>query len=65
MGMDSGGSALKHVTSSTLMTTQEEDDEKAHLLCADGAIFHAPRGGKCTSTVLARPTQGLDISVYA
>jgi hypothetical protein len=49
----------------TLMTTQEEGDEKAHLLCADGTIFHAPKGGKITSTVLARTTHELDISVYA
>ncbi|KAI0290479.1 ATP-NAD kinase-like domain-containing protein [Russula brevipes] len=43
----------------------EEDDEKAHLLCADGAIFHAPRGGKFRSNVLARTTHDLEISVYA
>jgi hypothetical protein len=47
-----------------LMTTQEEDDEKAHLLCADGTIFHGPKGGKITSTVLARTAHELDISVY-
>lgn len=66
MGMDSGESALKHVHLPwTLTTTQEEDDEKAHLICADGTIFHATKGGKITSTVLAGTTHELDISVYA
>ncbi|KAF8497125.1 ATP-NAD kinase-like domain-containing protein [Russula emetica] len=39
----------------------EEDDEKAHLLCVDGKIFHTPKGGN----VLAWTARGLDISVYA
>jgi len=39
----------------------EEDDEKAHLLCVDGKIFHTPKGGN----VLARTARRLDISVYA
>jgi hypothetical protein len=43
------------------MPTQEEDDEKAHLLCVDGKIFHTPKGGN----VLARTARRLDISVYA
>jgi len=43
----------------------EEDDEKAHLLCADGAIFQAPKDGKVRSAVLPRTTHDLDISVYA
>jgi hypothetical protein len=56
---------MKHVTSSMLTITQEEDDEKAHLLCADGAIFNAPESGKFTSSVLGRTAHELDISVYA
>ena len=47
-----------------LITAQEEDDEKAHLLCADGAIFQASKGGKFSSTVLPRTTHDLEISVY-
>ncbi|KAI9446856.1 ATP-NAD kinase-like domain-containing protein [Lactarius indigo] len=43
----------------------EEDDEKAHLLCADGTIFHAQKGGKISSNVLARTAHDLDIAVYA
>jgi len=43
----------------------EEDDEKAHLLCTDGATFHAPKGGKIKSNVLPQTTHGLAISVYA
>jgi hypothetical protein len=43
------------------MTIQEEDDEKAHLLCVDGKIFHIPKGGN----VVAWSARGLDISVYA
>ncbi|KAI0253900.1 ATP-NAD kinase-like domain-containing protein, partial [Lactifluus subvellereus] len=43
----------------------EEHDEKAHLLCADGTIFHAPKGGKIRSTVVARTAHDLDIAVYA
>ncbi|KAH9001675.1 ATP-NAD kinase-like domain-containing protein [Lactarius akahatsu] len=43
----------------------EEDDEKAHLLCADGTIFHAQKGGKISSSVLARTAHDLDIAVYA
>jgi hypothetical protein len=55
-------SVLYHVTTrSVLMTPQEEDDEKAHLLCVDGTIFHTPKGGN-VQTWTAR---GLDISVYA
>ena len=48
-----------------LMTTQEEDDEKAHLLCADGAIFKALVGEKITSSVLGRTAHELNVSVYA
>jgi Diacylglycerol kinase catalytic domain len=44
---------------------QEEDDEKAHLLCADGKIFHAPKGGKFRSNVLARTAHDLEIALYA
>jgi hypothetical protein len=62
MAMDPRESVLNHVTiRSTLMATQEEDDEKAHLLCVDGNIFHTPKGGN----VLAWTARGLDISVYA
>jgi len=43
----------------------EEDDEKAHLLCADGTIFHAQKGGKISSNVLARTAHDLEIAVYA
>ncbi|KAH9063676.1 hypothetical protein EDB83DRAFT_2382407 [Lactarius deliciosus] len=43
----------------------EEDDEKAHLLCADGSIFRAQKGGKISSNVLARTAHDLDIAVYA
>lgn len=43
----------------------EEDDEKAHLLCADGTIFHAHKGGKISSNVLARTAHDLEIAVYA
>jgi len=43
----------------------EEDDEKAHLLCADGAIFKALVGGKITSSVLGRTAHELNVSVYA
>ena len=60
--MDPRESVLNHVTtSSTLMATQEGDDERAHLLCVDGKIFHTPKGGN----VLARTARELDISVYA
>jgi hypothetical protein len=52
-------SVLYHVT--VLMTPQEEDDEKAHLLCVDGTIFNTPKGGN----VQTWTTRGLDISVYA
>jgi hypothetical protein len=66
MGMDPCASAFEaRYPPSTLMTTQDEDDEKAHLLCADGTIFQASKGGKFTSTVLGRSTHELDISVYA
>ena len=62
MAMDSRESVLNHVTTRlTLMITQEEDDEKAHVLCVDGTIFHTPKGGN----VLASTARGLDISVYA
>ncbi len=63
MAMDTRESVLKQVTipRSTLTTAQEEDDEKAHLLCVDGTIFQIPKGGN----VLARTTHELDISVYA
>ncbi|KAH9967925.1 ATP-NAD kinase-like domain-containing protein [Russula dissimulans] len=43
----------------------EEDDEKAHLLCADGSIFKAPRGGKIRSNALAQVNNDLEIFVYA
>ena len=60
--MDPRESILNHLsTRLTLMTTQEEDDEKAHLLCVDGKIFHTPKSGN----VLARTAPRLDISVYA
>ena len=60
--MDPCESVLNHVTTrSTLMTTQEGGDEKAHLLCVDGKILHTPKGGN----VLAWAARGLDISVYA
>lgn len=62
MAMDPCESVLNHVTTrSTLMTTQEGGDEKAHLLCVDGKILHTPKGGN----VLAWAARGLDISVYA
>ena len=60
--MDPRESVLYHATTcSTLITTQEEDDDKAHLLCVDGKIFHTPKGGN----VLAWTARGLDLSVYA
>jgi hypothetical protein len=60
--MDTRESVLNRVTTRlTLMTTQEEDDEKAHLLCVDGKIFHTLKGGN----VLAWTARGLDVSVYA
>jgi len=43
----------------------EEDDERAHLLCADGTIFRAQKGGKISSNVLARTAHDLEIAVYA
>lgn len=63
--MDPGESALGNITLLQLTTTQEKDDEKAHLVCADGTIFHTPKGGKIRSHVLARTTHDLEISVYA
>jgi hypothetical protein len=59
--MDPRESVLNRVTTHSLMITQEEDDEKAHLLCVDGKIFHTPKGGN----VVAWSARGLDISVYA
>ncbi|KAI0259970.1 ATP-NAD kinase-like domain-containing protein [Gloeopeniophorella convolvens] len=43
----------------------EEDDDKAHLLCADGTIFHVPKGGKVVSAVLGQADHVPDISIYA
>ncbi|KAI0303451.1 ATP-NAD kinase-like domain-containing protein [Multifurca ochricompacta] len=43
----------------------EEDDEKARLLCADGAIFHAPEGGKLVSNVLGRTAHDFRVAIYA
>ncbi|KAI9510381.1 ATP-NAD kinase-like domain-containing protein [Russula earlei] len=43
----------------------EEDDEKAHLFCADGLIFNAPKGGVVKSSVLAQTTHGSKVFVYA
>lgn len=60
--MDPRESVLNYVTTCLmLMIPQEEDDEKAHLLCVDGSIFHTPKGGNVQTST----TSGLDISVYA
>jgi len=66
MGMDPGACCIWVRHPRLILTiAQEEDDEKAHLLCADGAVFQAPKGGKIRSAVLPRTTHDLEISVYA
>ncbi|THH20929.1 hypothetical protein EW146_g498 [Bondarzewia mesenterica] len=42
----------------------DEADERAHLVCADGAIFTIPKGGRASSQVLSRTSHNVDFAVY-
>ncbi|KAI0029402.1 ATP-NAD kinase-like domain-containing protein [Vararia minispora EC-137] len=42
-----------------------DDDERAYLVCADGAILTIPTGGKAVSRVLEGQELGFNISVYS
>ncbi|KAI0315535.1 hypothetical protein OF83DRAFT_346993 [Amylostereum chailletii] len=43
----------------------DAEDEKAHLVCADGTIVTIPAGGKAVSRVLSSADVGFDAVVYA
>lgn len=47
----------------SLHSEQEDDDDSAHLLCADGAIFHIDEGGRATCTA-ATPNANSGFHVY-
>ncbi|VDB86968.1 unnamed protein product [Peniophora sp. CBMAI 1063] len=42
----------------------DEDDDRAHYVCADGAIHTIPKGGKATTRVLGKAELGFTISLY-
>jgi hypothetical protein len=42
---------------------QDDTDDAAHLLCADGAIFHIEKGGRATCTA-ATPSANAGFHVY-
>jgi len=43
--------------------TPDDTDDPAHLLCADGAIFHIEKGGRATCTA-ATPSANAGFHVY-
>ncbi|TFK55335.1 hypothetical protein OE88DRAFT_1710950 [Heliocybe sulcata] len=43
----------------------DETDERAHLLCADGAIFTIPRSSRATCSAVASTDNGVRFSVYS
>lgn len=44
---------------------QDEDDDRAHYVCADGAIHTIPKGGKATTRVLSKAELGFTVSLYS
>ncbi|KZT28636.1 hypothetical protein NEOLEDRAFT_1154512 [Neolentinus lepideus HHB14362 ss-1] len=43
----------------------DESDDRAHLLCADGAIFNIPPSGRTTCSAVASTRNGVRFSVYS
>jgi hypothetical protein len=56
---------LTSMTDVELIEEQDEADERAHLVCADGTVLTIPTGGRATSRVLSDEDLGFSMFVYS
>ena len=61
--MDTGEYTLRWAIKHSPIVSQDDADDAAHLLCADGTIFTVGKGGKAACTAEPR-SQAIAYTVY-